>query len=207
MNEGMKLGEIWSEFASALIGLFGVIVGAVITIASEFIKEYTKRKRSASYSAIRLISILQAYMSACYNVVQDDGTSCGQPAGRTESGEMYHVVQVKTPDTLSFPDDIEWRSLDEQIMHRILAFPSSAQDTDKDIAAAAEISFLPDLEELFIARQLGYSQLGLEAITIVESLRQRYNIEAPIKSKLSPGFDYKRFFENKIQELDTNQNS
>ena len=95
----------------AIFGLIGVIIGSFLTIAKDSVVAWKQRNEDGSYSAIRIIGILQEYVDHCVDVVQDDGTSHGQPAGRTEDGEEYYVAQVRTPAPPDFPDDIAWKSL------------------------------------------------------------------------------------------------
>lgn len=114
----------------ALIGLAGVIVGSVITISKDVWVSKFERQREGSYSAIRLICILDEYADRCIDVVNDDGTIYGQPAGRTEEGQEYYKAQIFTAVPLEFPKDISWRSIPEPLMHRVLALTNKARSTD-----------------------------------------------------------------------------
>lgn len=160
----------------ALIGLVGVLVGSAITTGKEVWISRLQHRRDGSFSAIRLICILEEYADACVSVVYDDGTAYGRPAGRTESGEEYCEPQVDAPAPLEFPEDIAWRSLPEVLMHRALALPNKARSTNRAISAASEHAFPPDYEEVFSARQKGYALLGLDALEVAEDLRKHYGI-------------------------------
>lgn len=182
----------------ALIGLFGVLVGSVITLSKEIWTSWLQRRREGSFSAIRLICILEEYADGCVSVVYDDGTSQGRPAGRLESGEEYCEIQVEQPDPLEFPEDIVWRSLPESLMHRTLALPNKARSTNRSIAAASEHAFAPDYEELFDARQEGYARLGLEALEIADDLRKHYDISVKSSAEFSADWDAKAFLREKV---------
>jgi hypothetical protein len=173
----------------AWIGLGGVIVGSMITITKDVWLSWINRRRDGSYSAIRLIFILEEYANKCIDVVGDDGTAQGQPAGRTDDGEEYLVAQVQSPDPIVFPDDIVWRSLKGSLMHRTLAMATKARSTNRYISASAEHAFRPYLEEFFEPRREGYAQLGLDALELVDDLRKQYGIVIKTRSELGSEWD------------------
>lgn len=174
--------QVLHDFGNALFGLLGVIFGGIIACLREGWIAWITRRRNGSYAAIRITCILEEYAGKCIDVVEDDGTEYGQPAGRTEDGEEYHVVQVTAPPPPDYPDDVDWRSLDEQIMHRVLALPNQARRTDRFIAAASKNASPPFYEEssnarqFFNARQKGYADLGLEALEVANELKRQYDI-------------------------------
>lgn len=181
----------------ALIGLAGVIVGSVITISREVWTSRHTRRQAGSYAAIRLICILEEYADKCIDVVYDDGTAYGRPARRAESGEGYCEAQVSTPDPLDFPEDIDWRSMPEPLMHRILALPNKARSTDRHISASNEHASAPDYEEFFEPRQRGYAQLGLDALEIAENLREHFRISVRSRANLNTDWDPMTFLRRK----------
>lgn len=185
----------------ALIGLAGVIVGSVITISKDTWVSWLERRRDGSYSAIRLICSLEEYADKCVDVVLDDGTAEGRPAGRTNSGEEYYEVQVATPEPLAFPDDISWRSLPSEFVHRALALPNKARSTDRHIDASGEHSFPPDYEEVFDARQKGYAQLGVDALQLADDLRKQYGISVKSRAELNSGWDPLAYLREKLSKL------
>jgi hypothetical protein len=111
----------------AVIGLVGVVIGSAITISKDVWVSRLERRKDGSYSAIRLICILEEYADKCIDIVGDDGTAYGQPAGRTNDGEEYYMATETTPEPPVFPDDIAWRSIGEALMHRALALPNMAR--------------------------------------------------------------------------------
>ncbi|CUX03596.1 conserved hypothetical protein [Agrobacterium fabacearum S56] len=181
----------------ALIGLAGVVVGSTITISKEVWTSWLARRRDGSYAAIRLICIFEEYADKCIDVVHDDGTAYGRPARRTESGEEYCEAQISTPDPLDFPDDIDWRSMPEPLMHRILALPNKARSTDRHVSASSEHAFPPDYEEFFEPRQRGYAQLGLDALEIADDLRQHFRISVRSRAELNTDWDPMAFLRKK----------
>lgn len=187
----------------AIFGLVGVVVGSILTIAKDSITARIRRQEDGSYSAIRLICILEEYADHCVDVVQDDGTSHGQPAGRTDDGEEYYVAQVRLPAPPDFPDDIAWRSLPNAQMHQILALPNKARTTDRHIDATTEyVAHYPDFWEWFEARQEGYAKLGIEALTLAEKLASKYGITAT-RADLGSDWDVKGFLRSKLVDIET----
>lgn len=186
----------------AVIGLVGVIVGSAITVFKESWTSWRNRRRSGAYAAIRITCLLEEYADKCVDVVQDDGTAYGRPAGRTADGEEFYEVQVQRPDAPSFPDDIDWRSLDISLMHRILGLPNKARRTDRYIDENSEHSFPPFYSEMFEARQLGYAELGIEALQIAADLRMKYKIEANVVRIGDSDWDAKKFLMARSKALE-----
>lgn len=185
----------------AVIGLVGVVVGSFITIAKDSWTTYQDRRRDGSYSAIRLICILEEYANKCTDVAGDDGYAYGRPAGRMESGEEVCEAQVATPDPLNYPSDIEWRSLNEALMHRVLALPNKARSTDRYISACAEHACPPDYSEIFEPRQEGYARLALDTFDIIEELRARYDVSVESRTELGIGWDQKAHLEGLLEKF------
>lgn len=190
----------------AWIGLGGVIVGSMITITKDVWLSWIDRRRDGSYSAIRLIFILEEYADKCIDVVGDDGTVQGQPAGRTDDGEEYLVAQVQSPDPIDFPDDIVWRSLKGSLMHRTLAMTTKARSTNRNVSASAENAFPPDYEEFFEPRREGYAQLGLDALELVDDLRKQYGIATKTRSELGSEWDPKAHLRDMLDRFEKHRN-
>ncbi|MEP5151520.1 hypothetical protein [Planktotalea sp.] len=185
----------------AWFGLFGVILGSIIAISKDSWAHWRERRLDGSYSAIRLICILEEYANKCIDVAGDDGYAYGRPAGQTDDGQEYCVAQITTPDPLDYPSDIAWRSLDETLMHRILALPNKSRSTNRYVSASAENAFMPYNEEFFEPRQEGYAQLGLEALDIVDDLRNRHGISVKSRTDLSEGWDSKEYLAELIAKF------
>ncbi|MGX1307077.1 hypothetical protein AB7M35_001797 [Amorphus suaedae] len=188
--------------SEALIGLIGVVVGSVIAISKDVWTSWLQRRREGSYSAIRLICILEDYASDCLDVVYDDGTAQGRPAGCTEHGEEYHEEQVSTPQPPAFPDDIAWRSLPEELMHRTLALPNKAKSTDRHISACSEHADPPDYDDFFKPRREGYARLGLDALELANDLRRNFGISAKSHTPLNSDWDPIWYLEKKISAFE-----
>jgi hypothetical protein len=194
--------EALQQFGDALIGLFGVMVGGIIVSLREWLLHRTEQRRDGSYSAIRLICVLDEYAHKCMDVAGDDGYSEGRPAGRMESGEEVCEAQITRPDPIDYPSDIAWRSLDETLMHRILALPNKARSTDRYVSGSAEHAFPPDYEEFFEPRREGYARLGVEALDIVDALRKQYGVSVKSRTDLGTGWDPKEHLVDLIAKFE-----
>jgi hypothetical protein len=165
--------------SDALIGFLGVLVGASLTMVRDAVAHWFNRRRRAHYAAVRIICALDQFVEASVEVVDDDGTCHGRPAGRTDQGEEYHQAQVALLDPPQYPDDIDWTSINPALMHRCLALPNSVSKTNRIIHYEAEHSSPPDYIEIFDARQLGYIALGSEAQSIADALSAKFGLRTP----------------------------
>ncbi|MAN73862.1 MAG: hypothetical protein CME84_07220 [Henriciella sp.] len=196
-----------TDLIVAGIGLAGVLLGSLIAVSKDAWASSRQRRRDGSYAAIRLACLLDEYADKCIDVVQDDGTAYGQPAGRTSDGQEYLQAQVATPGPPDYPDDIAWRSLDEKLMHRILALPNMARSTDRHIDAASDYAHPPDFDEVFEARQQGYARIGLESLEIASALRKRFEIESVGRVSNNPDWNPEACFRETLQKFEARRKS
>lgn len=155
----------------AIFGLVGVVVGAAITGFQSWLGARRTRLASARYLAVRVVCLLDKYIDDCTSVVCDDGLSFGQ---RNRDG--YLEAQVASPAPVSFPDDVDWRTIDHDLMYDLLSLPNRAESADGAISFAAEVDHPPDFDEYFEARRRHYSDLGLRSYALAQRLRQSYRI-------------------------------
>lgn len=194
---------MFEAMSEAIWGLVGVVVGGSMTIAKDTVSAWRRSRKAGSFSAVRLVSILREYADQCIDVVGDDGTSHGMPAGRTESGEHYYLAQVRLPDPPNYPDEIAWRSLPNDLMFRVLSLPNRARLTDRYIEGVSEyVAFPPDYEEYFDARQEGYARLGLEAFTLAEELAEEFQFSFRVPKMFDAKWDPKAHLVEKVVEFD-----
>lgn len=185
----------------AIIGFVGVLVGVFATIGKDAVSYWIGRRNAGRYAAVRIVCILDQYVEKCVEVVADDGTAEGRPAGRTESGEEYYSAQVDSPEPPAFPDDIDWTSINPDLMYRILALPNLALGTERFIRGASEHSFAPDFEEFFQSRWEGYADLGLEALEIIAALRRTFGLPRPSIAIGNPEWDAASFLRQKKDKV------
>ena len=159
---------------SAIFGLIGVLLGAVLTTLSNLWLGHRSSRKKAEYLAIRVSCIFDRYVDGCVAVVQDDGLLEGQP-----NPDGTREDRVPTPELEIQKIDVDWQSLPSELMYEILSFPNRIEEADQkiDIVATYE-AFPPDYEEAFEERQFQYSILGIQAAEIAGKLRKKYCIPA-----------------------------
>jgi hypothetical protein len=187
--------------SASIIGLVGVIIGGILTSAKDLVAHFFKQRSNGRYAAVRIVAVLDEYAQKCADVVYDDGTCAGRPAGVTEQGQEYCDPQVTRPEPPNYSDDIDWRSITFNLMYRIIDLPNAAQKTDRYINESKENSYPPDFEEWFSARQEGYAHLGLEAVKLSKILRKKFGFPEISAKFLDYGWDAEKFFQEKLDEF------
>lgn len=153
---------------SAIFGLVGVVIGALLTVAKEWWFQRRKTLKDIEYLSIQVTCELERFASSCTDVASDDGSAFGQPGG--EGG--YYKIQVKAPvfDPKLF--DVEWKSLPATLMYQVLNFPYKAETANQSICAIFEhVASPPEFQEGFEERQLQYACLGITALKLAAQLR------------------------------------
>lgn len=152
---------------SAIFGLIGVALGAILAVAREWWFQNRKSKKEAEYLVILVSCELERYASRCAEVVGDDGLCEGQP-----DEEGYSSIQVPSPKFDPHEFSVEWKSLPGNLMYAVLNFPNKAGFAEKTVSEAFEHAATPpDYWEGFEERQLQYAQLGLAALELADQLR------------------------------------
>ncbi len=165
----------------AIFGLIGVFIGSAITWLQSYLTQKKEVDKSARYLAIRVVCILDKYLEDCTSVVKDDGLSYGQ---RSEDGCL--APQVKIPETIKYPEDIDWKSIDHELMFKLLSFPAEIEDGNRIIYATEEIAVPPDYQEWFDERKFRYCQFGLMAYYYSNELSEKYGIKKKVYNNWDP---------------------
>jgi len=186
----------------ALSGLFGAIIGGVIVVSGQYILAEVLRRRDANYAAIRIVCLLEEYFEKCVEVVLDDGTFQGQPAGRTNEGQEYLKPRVSLPTTIAYPDDINWKSLSPKLMFRSFKLSNASISINRSIVAASQDAFPPDYEEYFAARHEGYARLGIEALDLSKAFKKAYGISEETKSDSYLYWDPEERLRSTLKEIE-----
>lgn len=152
---------------SAIFGLIGVALGALLTVAREWWFQSRKSRKDAEYLSVLVSCELERYVAGCAEVVGDDGLSEGRP---DENG--FCTIQVEAPKFEPLALGVEWKSLPADLMYEILDFPYKAEVASRSVSGAFEYAATPpDFEEGFEERQLQYATLGIAASQLVTKLR------------------------------------
>lgn len=156
----------------AIYTIIGVVLGAVLTWLQTYWTKKGETQKNAKYLAVRIMPIINQYLQVCIDVVKDDGLYNGQ---RTNDGCLE--PQIKTPGAPVFPNDVDWKSIDDDLMFKLLSFPTQIADGNQNIKFAWEITGPPDYEEWFDERIFYYTQFGLIAYKLSEDLSKTYGIK------------------------------
>ncbi len=157
---------------SAIIGLFGVVIGGVIVLAKEWWFEYRKNNKDKEYLSIIISSKLDKFIHRCYDVVSDNGMfQGGYDSDRCSS------PQVALPKFEPELENVNWKSLPVDLMYKILDFPNEVERANHKINGVVEYgSYSPDYKEAFEERQYQYALLCVKAFEIASTLRKEANI-------------------------------
>jgi hypothetical protein len=152
----------------AVFGLVGVLIGAAISWGQAYWFSRRDAERAAQYLAVRIVCIFDKFLEDCVSVVKDKGMP-GQ--------DGTYEPQEKAPDMPSFPNDIDWKCIDHNLMYEILSFPSDIEAGDNTISFIAnEVASPPDYDEFFEERAIQYVRFGLRAHKLASELREKYDI-------------------------------
>ncbi|MEC5324094.1 hypothetical protein [Aurantimonas sp. A3-2-R12] len=155
---------------TAGLATLGTWVVNVQTLRHERETKQEEIERHARYLAIRVICVLDPFVSDCVEVVHDEGVP--------SPPEREYVSCVSTP-SLTLPEDVDWRAVKPDLMYKILGFPSEIAVADQTIGRTkSEISTPPDHNEFFWERTIRYGKLGLAAMNLADDLRGIYGIPA-----------------------------
>lgn len=167
---------------SAIFGLIGVALGALLTVAKEWWFQSRRTQKDAEYLAIQVSCGLERYVAGCVAVVGDDGLYHGQT---DEHG--YHTIQVETPKFDPTLFNVEWRSLPTNLMYEVLDLPYKGEVADHAIWGAFEYAAgPPDFYEGFEERQLQYATLGITASRLAVMLREHVGLPARVVGDWNP---------------------
>lgn len=157
---------------TAIFGLIGVVVGALLTTFKEWWFKARDKKKNAQYLAILVASMLERFVVGCADVVGDNGLFHGQP---DSDGNRRTQTVPPTFDPLSV--EVEWKALPAKLMNDLLSFPLEIESAKAKIHNVDEfVSSPPDFEEFFQERQYQYALLGLQASKLSASLRSHVHL-------------------------------
>lgn len=117
--------------------------------------------------------------------MKDDGLSYGQ---RNADGLLE--AQVKAPGVPVYPEDVDWKSIDHELMYKILSLPSEVEAADRLIKGAWEIADPRDFEDWFEERAYWYCIFGLTACKLVNELCTKYEIKKKTYNNWAPPSDF-----------------
>jgi len=182
---------------SAGAGIVGVLLGNSFVAIKEWLQDIKKDGRDTSYLAILVAAHLDRFISGCWYVALDDGTSEGRPAGR--DGE-YHHVTVAPPEFSPLDIQVEWKVLPKELMYEILQIPERREHIQNRLSGVWDYDDPPDYREYFWARRRDYAELGLHVSAIARRLRRHAGM--PVEAISSADWDREKSLRDVIDEVD-----
>ncbi len=157
----------------AIIGLIGVLLGGLLTVAKDWWLQRRTNQKDAEYLSIQVSCALEKYAARCAEVVADDGLCEGRP---DEDG--YCRPQVSPPKFEPESLKVEWKSLPANLMYEVLDFPNKAEVAIQRVDGVFEFATPPDFDEGFEERQLQFATLGIAASKLAAKLRKHIKLPA-----------------------------
>lgn len=182
---------------SAVSGLTGVGIGALLTHLRELRAEGIKDKRDTSYLAILVVSHLDRFANGCLSVAYDDGTWEGRPAA--EDG-VRRETTVKPPEFAPLDIKVEWRVLPRALLYDILEIPAKQEHIENQLSGVGDVDDPPDYTEFFMRRRRDYAELGLKVSGVAKRLREF--AQMPIEDAIPNGWSRDVAMQEIINNLD-----
>lgn len=171
----------------ATSSLLGIFLGIFLKSLYDYIMISKNNNSEATYAAIRILCVLDEFIEDCVKVSYDDG--------ETDSEGIYHY-RSDLPDIIDYPSDINWKSMDHNLVFEILNINNLILDSQNYLRVAIDHWIDPPYDDLGGERKYQYSSLGLIAINISEKLRKKYSIPEIEKINKAEDWDIKEFLES-----------
>jgi len=169
---------------------FGGLFSAIIVSGFHWWMNKQSIEGKARYLAIHVVCLLDKFEKDCISVIYDDGI-------HDENGCLE--PQALCPNAPSFPNDIDWKSINYDLMYEILALPSDIETADDYIKYKVEYVAHPqNYEEVFEERIFQYAKLGLKAHNLATKLRDKYKIPIRFHNEWDPISE----FNNKLEQIE-----
>lgn len=168
---------MWEFFASdvgkvalgGLIAITGQLLVFLLGWAKESRVSEKKRELEALHLGIRLVLVLEKLVGDCYAAVND-------PTHTDQQG--YTCSAVPNPK-FALPHDGDYRALPAELMYDVMSMPSRLDAVLEGMSSCYEYASPPDYEEYYSYRIESLSKIGLKAMTLIESLCEKYKIPPP----------------------------
>jgi hypothetical protein len=168
----------------AYIGIVGVVIGVILTYVAEWWRSARDTQKNARYLAVRMVCILDEFVNMC-----------AAKTGDELDDELRYSDPAPQPELASFPEDLDWTSIDHQLAYAILNLPNRINYTRKSLIFISNYAHEDGLLEEVHYK---YSILGLLGADITEQLRKKYDIPAQLQNPNYPDWNpHKSLLETK----------
>ena len=159
------------DLTVAVIGLVGVIVGAIIAAAAQWLMQVRAEKQERAYVTSNLVAALDQLAIDCCHVAQDDGTDCGHP-----DEDRRHSIRVANPEFALSSEQANLRHLDSATTYSVLIIPHRIKSIAHTVSNVFEYDDLPDFQHGFEERQYLFAQLGRDVAKLSDQIRREHKI-------------------------------
>ena len=158
-----------SDAVGALKTIVGAGVGAaVVQVLVPLWRDRHQRKAQAAYMAMRLAITLEAYTSACLELIYSNENAEHPPEDRFPNWD------VGLPTLPHYPDDAEgWKAIDRRLAGDCLNFRNKIRESQSYISSVINWSE----EDLEYEIDIQPGKRGLEAWRLALRLRAKHGLE------------------------------
>lgn len=143
----------------------GAVVGGVFGWVAQFVAHQYSSKKRAEYLAIRVVCELDEFVDMCAHVAMDSG----EPFGPQDEPSTVTVA----PAVPTFPDDLDWRSIDTKLAFAVLSFSNRLNAAERTII---NVYYEYGPESGIGERQRQYAELGKAAFDLSRIFRNTYSL-------------------------------
>ncbi len=96
------------------------------------------------------------------------------------------MAQVKSPGGPVYPDDVDWKCIDHELMYKLLSLSAEVEDAQGLIDFTTEIAGPPNYSEWFDERAYWYAQFSLSAHLLAFELCKKYGVKQKSYTSWNP---------------------
>lgn len=131
------------------------------------VRDWHIKKGEGKYLAVRVVCVLDKFVEDCASTAIDSGQ---------EDENGYSIARVNAPNPPAYPNDVNWKSIDDTLMYQLLSLPASTERAANYVQGSKENASPPDYSEYFEARTESYATVGLQAYELSRMLRKEYKL-------------------------------
>jgi hypothetical protein len=161
-QEAWASREVWGLIVATGVG--SSLATFLLSGFSDSLKGKLYRMRAARYAAICCSIGLERYAVDCWDIYT---------MAKGEFDRHRDVSPQPLPDAPSYPDDIEWNSLDPLFADEILSFENGSR------IAQSQAEYARLWESNPFEFQEAAKDRGWRALTLAGRVRKRYELDAP----------------------------
>ncbi len=185
----------WTVLISAVVG--GVIA-AFATGLKDWINAWYERRKRRAYLATRLVCELEIFIDKCADVVTDPGDW-----RKISEGQIGKYAANEQPKFTPLDLDVDWLSVDSEIMHDTLHLPNKIRLTEERLENLwNEHADWPNNDDFFETREYEFAKLALSAQEILKRVRRSASIKEP---KVQGWFE-PQLFSEKVKDVEEKRN-